>query len=236
MIRERIADLETLAQRVTAMRQSQQHGQALARRRQTLEGMIERAVKAKQSTELLAARLGEVAPSPSSAENALRQVAVWRTALETDLSTALGGDLFPIFHDSVLSAIGDTEAQAATLWQRHVAQHAPETSNEVLDALENDPRARLAVIRIRRLAESLRRLRDRAVPTSADIEEFDTAAVELRKTWATLDVESIDPDVVAFLRGANSERGARLDLLTVPVLAWLADRGAGDHYVIKAVE
>lgn len=237
MIREAIAELDGLAQRVTSLHQTQLHGQALTKRQQAVDMMVERALRARRSSDLLAARLESEGPflAPSTSD-ARAQIATWRAALDADLAGALAGDSFATFNDTVLKAIGDLETHTASLWQRYVSHHAPETPSEVLEALANDPRARVAVVRIRRLAEQLRQLRDRTVPSTAEIDEFDTAAHELHETWATLDVEGLDPDVVRFLRAANSERGAPLASLTEPVVAWLADRDASTHYVIKPAD
>lgn len=236
MIRDGIAEIEQLAQQVSNLHQTQQHGQALTRRQQTVDTMLERARTASTSSEQLSARLDEQNSLPTTAAPARQAIDSWITSLDADLAAALGGDGFAIFHDTVVRALSDLDAQTAGLWQRYVTHHAPDTSAEVLEALANDPRARVAVIRIRRLSDQLKQLRARTVPSTTDIEAFDTAAGELHETWATLDVESLDPEVVSFLRAANSQRGAAVTALSPRVLAWLEERGASDHYVIKPAD
>jgi ubiquinone biosynthesis protein UbiJ len=86
---------------------------------------------------------------------------------------------------------------------------------------------------IRRLAEVIRSLRERTIPNTDDIAAFDDAVSNLRAAWATLDVASLNDDVVAFLRAANSDRGASLSQLTGPVQTWLAERRLESHYVIR---
>jgi hypothetical protein len=238
VIKQAIAEMEELAQRISGLRQTQQHGQALARRQQSISLMLDRAERARTAVRILAPRLGSDAPSdlPASAADARSQIDSWALALDDDLSAALGGEAFAQLNDVVLRAVADLESQASQLWQRYVAHHAPHTSNEILEALTNDSRARVAVIRIRRLADLLSSLRDRTVPSSEDIDSFDQAARELHEAWATLDVETIDPQVVAFLRAANSDSGAPISTLTSDVLRWLEERGATDQYVIKPAD
>jgi hypothetical protein len=127
----------------------------------------------------------------------------------------------------------DLERRGTGAWQRYAAQVTPETSPEILAALSTDPSARSTVLTIRRLAESVRLLRERQIPSADDIAEFDAAVAQLRAAWATLDVASLNEDVVAFLRAANSNRGASLSLLTSPVQSWLAERHLESHYVIR---
>jgi hypothetical protein len=236
VIRDGISEIEQLAQQVSNLRQTQQHGQALAKRQQTVDMMLERAIRARRSSEQLSARLDAENSLPITAAPARQEIDSWITSLDADLAAALDGDGFATFNDTVVRALRDLDAHTAGLWQRYVTHHAPDTSAEVLEALANDPRARVAVIRIRRLSDQLKQLRERTVPSTSDIEALDTAAAELHETWATLDVESLDPEVVSFLRAANSERGASVTALSPRVLSWLEERGASDHYVIKPAD
>jgi hypothetical protein len=65
------------------------------------------------------------------------------------------------------------------------------------------------------------------------LDEFDKTTAELRSAWSTLDVAGLSEEVVTFLRAANSDDGAQLELLTVRVREWLEQRGAASHYVIR---
>ena len=237
MIIEEAAQLEVLVGEVITLRLSQQHGQSLAHRKQLIDTMLERATTATKSGNAIARRLGEVrAPSPLFAQ-ALARIAQWRSALDEDLGQALGGDLFADFQESVEKAVREVERRATTFWQRYVAQSIPDTSDEILEALAADPRARTTVIRIRRLSDNtLRRLRDRPFPTLDELGEFDTATVEVRNAWSTLDVASLNDEIVDFLRAANSDNGARIALLTPSVLDWLDQHGAAAHYVIRPAD
>lgn len=238
MIRDAAAQMEVLAQRVAGLRQTQQHGQALARRQQSISVMLERVLRSRSAVQVLGPRLNADPPPvlPSSAITSREQIDAWAAALDDDLSAALDGDGFAQMNTAVLRAVADIESQASALWQRYVVQHAPQTSNEILEALANDSKARVAVIRIRRLAGQLAASRDLNVPSGEDIATFDNAAKDLHETWATLDVETIDREVVAFLRAANSDRGAPIVSLTADVLRWLHDRGAAQQYVVRPAD
>lgn len=237
-IREGILEVERLAQQVSGLRQAQQHAQALGRRQQSITNVLERAVRARSASHLLTRRLDPEATNqlPASAVAARASLDAWAAALDDDLVNALGGDSFAQLNDVVLRAIADLESHASQLWQRYALHHAPQTSVEILEALANDPGARVAVIRIRRLTDRLASLRDRTIPSTDDIETFDGAARELHEAWATLDVEGIDAEVVSFLRAANSDQGAAIGSLTPVVIGWLEERGAINQYVVKPAE
>ena len=236
MILEDAGQLETLAAEVNILRRSQQHGQALAHREQLVDALLARARTATASGAALSQRLSEIPPQSPLLENALARIGEWRSALEADIGHALGGDLFGRFQDSVGKAIGEIERRTATAWQRYVNRTRPETSEEILAALEDDPLAGSTVARIRRLSEKLHRLRECAIPTLEELSEFDSATAELDNAWSTLDVASLNDEVVAFLRAAHSDHGAPLPLLTASVVDWLEQRGATSHYVIRPAD
>jgi hypothetical protein len=232
----RAAALEDAAHEVLTLRRSQQHGQALSRRTALIDQLAERVVRAVTARTTLAARLSETATSLPVAHAAAEQVQLWRTQLDEDVETALAGDRFQTLQAIVQRAAAELESDARSFWQRYTAQVTPETSADILTALEADNDARLAVRRIRSLAETLSRLRERDIPTEDDIATYARTASEIREAWETLDVVSLDPEVVAFLRGANGDRGAPLSALTPTVMAWLMDRGATTHYAIRPAE
>lgn len=157
----------------------------------------------------------------------------WAASLEADLVAALGGTSFTDFSAVVSSAVGDLESQTTQLWQRYTSQHAPQTSLEIVEALENDPKSRVAVLRIRRLSDRLTGLRGRLVPTTDEVHEFDEMARQLREAWATLDVDGVETEVISFLRAANSDAGAAIGSLTPTVMRWLEERDAVNQYVVK---
>lgn len=236
MIVQEAAELQELAMEVHTLRRSQQHGQSLAHRRQLVDELLVRARTAARSGNALVDRLGEERAPSSLFEQALSKITEWRAALDEDLGQALGGDLFSTFQDSVEKAVREIERRTTALWQRYLAEATPYTSDEILAALANDPGARTTVMRIRRLSESLRRLRDRTIPSLDEVSEFDITTAELRNAWATLDVTTLNEEVVSFLRAANGDEGAPISLLTKAVLDWLEQRGVTDRYVIRPAE
>lgn len=233
MIVEDAAELEALAAEVIVLRRSQQHSQSLAHRKEIIDALLKRARTASLSGAALAQRLGQDRSSDPPFKTALARIAEWRSALDDDLGRALGGDLFSGLQESVSKAVRELEHRATASWQQYRAQNIPEVSGEVLAALADDPRARLTVAKIRTLIQKLRAISERSIPSLEDVTEFDAATGELRRVWATLDVASLNDEVVAFLRAANSDRGAPLGLLTTSVTEWLEQRGAASHYVIR---
>lgn len=233
MIVEGARKLKEIATEVSVLRRSQQHGQSLVNRAQLVASLLSRAEVAAAVARTLSERLGEPWVPAAATDTAVGALEQWAAALDEDLGAALGGDLFAKFQDAVDRALRELERRAAGAWQRYTVQVTPETSQEILAALASDPSARTTVIAIRRLAESVRRLRDRQVPTPDELAEFDTAVADLRAAWSTLDVASLNDEVVAFLRAANSDRGAALALLTEPVRTWLAERHLESHYAIR---
>jgi hypothetical protein len=236
MIVDEATELGSLAGEVIVLRRSQQHGQSIAHRTQLVDALLARSQLASATGTGLSERLGERHVGSPVFETALMKISEWRQALDEDLGSALGGDIFSSFQDAIEKAVREIERRTTTAWQTYAAQATPETSKEILDALADDPRARVTVIKIKRLAETTRRLREKAIPSIDEIREFDDATAELREAWSTLDVASLNEEIVAFLRAANSERGADLELLTSTVLDWLDQRDAKDHYAIRPSE
>lgn len=233
MIVDAAVTLKEVADEVSLLRRSQRHGQALVSRAGALQTFVARAEVATRTIGTLSQRLGEIPTRPPQLAAAIGSIDRWRAALDEDLGQALSGDLFPEVQDSVERALKDIERRAASAWQRYTAQVTPETSPEILGALATDPSARSTVLSIRRLAEGIRSLRERSVPNTDDIAALDEAVSNLRAAWASLDVASLNDEVVAFLRAANSDRGASLSQLTGPVQTWLAERNLESHYVIR---
>jgi hypothetical protein len=236
MILEDAARLEALAAEVTVLRRSQQHGQSLAHRRQLVDALLARAQNAWASTAALAERLGEDQfPSPLF-ETALTKISEWRAVLGEDLGAALTGEFFTGFQTAADKAVRELERRAIGMWQGYTAGKTPDISAEVLTALEDDPRAGSTVVRIMHLAQGLRHLRDRLIPSPEEQNQFDQAVAQLRDAWSALDVASLSEEIVAFLRAANSAQGAPLDLLTVQVREWLEQRDAATHYVVRPAD
>lgn len=236
MITDTAVEVKELSAQVTVLRRSQQHGQSIVHRTELVDGFLSRARTASSSAMDLTERLHEPSASSPLVDTALTRLQDWARALDADLGDALQGDIFAQFQDAIEKAVRELERRATGMWQRYTAQSTPETSSEVLTALASDPRARSTVITIRRLAETIRRLRDVAVPTTGEIGEFNGAAAELRAAWATLDVAGLNDEVVAFLRAANSNEGAALSLLTPIVREWLAERKVEGHYSIRPTD
>jgi hypothetical protein len=236
MILEEAARLEALAGELTVMRRSQQHGQSLAHRGQLVNTLLTRARNAWASVAALSKRFGEEQSSSPLFETALTKISEWRSALEGDLGVALTGDFFTGFQASTDKAVRELEQRATGMWQRYIAQRTPEISTEVLTALEDDPRAAVTVVKIRHLAEGLRRLQDRLIPSPEEQDEFDESAAQLRGAWSTLDVANLSEEIVAFLRAANGAQGAPLIAFTQQVREWLEQRGAVNHYAIRPAD
>jgi hypothetical protein len=238
MIRDAATQIVDLAQTVTGLRKTQQHGQALARRQQAIVAALDRLIRARSAVERLSQSLDGVPPESTAASTATacEHVDAWADALDEDLAAALSTDGFARMNDLVLRVVGELETQASGLWLRFMAQHSTQTSREVLEALANDPGTRSAVLRIERLANQLGAIRERTVPSEDDIVAFLRASGELRDVWSTLNVDGIDPEVVAFLRSANSSRGAPIAALTANVLAWLEQRGVSGQYVVRPAD
>ena len=236
MILDEAIRLKEIAGEVSVRRRSEQHGQSIIHRKQLVDEILTRAAIATASAKLLAERLGDPWVSPTSNQPAAAALDRWKGALDEDLGEALSGDLFSKFQDAVDKTLREIERRVTGSWQRYIAQVTPETSPEILDALASDPTARTTVLTIRRLAETIRRLRERQVPTAEEISEFEEAVVDLRKAWSTLDVASLNEEVVAFLRAANSDSGAPISLLTPSVISWLAQRDLWSHYTIRPTD
>jgi hypothetical protein len=232
MILKEAARLEALAAEVTVLRRSQQYGQSLAHRRQLVDALLTRVRNAWASGAALSEGLGEAQASSPLYEIALAKIGEWHSALDQDLGQALTGNLFSGVQASADKAMRELERRATGAWQRYTAQKMPDISVDVLTALEDDP----TVARIIRLSEGLRRLRDRPIPSTEVLNQFDEATAQLRSAWSVLDVANLSEEIVAFLRAANSAQGAPLDSLTEQVREWLEQRGAAGHYVIRPAD
>jgi hypothetical protein len=236
MIAEDAVALEALAGEVAALRRSQQHGEAIVNRTKIVRELLKRASDAEASGQALADRLSEPRATPPQTAAAVAKILEWRAALDDDLSTALGGELFGSFKDATETAVREIERQTTAAWQRYIAHVTPDTPAAILAALQADPHARSTVRTIEGLAQSINRLRERSIPTVDELTEFDTAVADLRTAWATLDVASLNDEIVTFLREANGDHGAALRLLTSTVVDWLEQRDVVTRYVIRPAD
>jgi hypothetical protein len=166
----------------------------------------------------------------SAALEALRQ---WRAQLDSDLAAALSGDAFPTLRTATEKAVGQAEAQAQGVWRTYLAATASDIDTDLLDVLGSDPKIASAVQQIGVLANIVRGFAEMSLPTVEQIDQYDTMVADLKSVWSTIDLSSLDDEIVAFLRAANGDLGAALNTLTPAVQAWLGERGLAGHYVIR---
>lgn len=236
MIVQGAAELTMLAAELVVLRRSQKHGESLASRRQRIDSLLAKLLAAVGACDALAGRLKEGVTQSPLFDEALKNIASWRSLLDDDLSEALSGDNFQTLYDSLERVLSEIDKRTVALWRRYSAQTTPSTSDEILAVLATDPRARPAVMRINRHAETIRRLRVRPFPTIVELNQFDVAAAEMKEAWSTLDTAGLNEEVVSFLRAANGEGGAPIALLTQVVTQWLEQRGAVSSYVIRPAD
>jgi hypothetical protein len=233
MIADAADALITISAELQSAQRSQRHGEALSHRNDILQKLLTRAAQARAATRALATRMSEpllAAPGLPAALEALRQ---WRSQLDSDLEAALSGDAFPTLRTAAEKAVGQAETQAQSAWRTYLARTSPDIDTDLLDVLNSDPQAGVTVQQIGVLANIVRGFAELPLPTAEQIDQYDTMVADLQSVWSTIDLSSLDDEIVAFLRAANGELGAALSTLTPAVLAWLRERGLADHYVIR---
>jgi len=128
------------------------------------------------------------------------------------------------FTDRLLG-IGSSAKEAINrAWIRYVAEHGPEESSEVLDALAKLPQFRSSVDRIRLYRQSAVELAKRTpIDPLKAIESLETWDAEHRKAWSELDADGIPTSVILFLR-ACANNGVPLSEFSDEVRRWLETR------------
>lgn len=212
---------------------SQHHGDALTKRNEILRGLLTRASAARETITALSERLGGPPTPVNSMSTALDEVRRWRARLDSDVTEALDGDAFPKMRAAVEKAVGQGETRARDAWRTYLTRTSPDVDTDLLDVLRVDPAAATTVERVETLSRIVDGFAAIPLPTADEVAQYDAMVADLRAAWSTLDLSSLDDEVVDFLREANGERGAALSGLTPAVLAWLTDRGLVTNYVVR---
>jgi hypothetical protein len=118
-------------------------------------------------------------------------------------------------------------------WRRFVAESAPSSSDEVLEALGKLPQMRAGVSRIRQCRQKVAALAATvpAEPAGA-IEQLRGLAAEHGSAWAELTADTVPPSVLQFLRACAAD-GAPVTALTDEVRHWLEARELLDSFRIR---
>lgn len=233
MIVEAADALIAVSADLQSAQRSQRHGEALSRRNEILETLLVRASQTREATTALSARTGEPMPIAPGVSAALVALRAWQSLLDTDLPAALAGDAFPTLRAAMDKAVAQAEAQAQTAWRSYLTRTSPDIDTDLIEALGADPQAAATVNQIVVLSNIVRGFTELALPTAEQIDQYDLVVADLQTVWSTIDLSSLDDEIVAFLRAANGEHGAAVTTLTPAVLAWLGERGLIDHYVIR---
>lgn len=233
MIIEAADTLIALSADLQSAQRSRRHGEALSNRNEILENLLTRAAGAREATTALVTRMGEPMPTAPGLPAALEALRQWRSQLDSDLAAALSGNTFSTLRIATETAVGQIEAQAQNAWRTYLDRTSPDIDTDLLDVLNSDPQAAATVQRIGVLSNVVRGFAELPLPTAEQVDQYDSMVADLQSAWSTIDLSSLDDEIVGFLRAANGDHGAALTALTPAVLAWLGERGLAEHYVIR---
>jgi hypothetical protein len=125
------------------------------------------------------------------------------------------------------------KAALLAAWGNWSRANIPDIDKDVLEILAG-------IIALSDSVATVRNLKAKAETVCAslpggvdDLERLRKLCEEISAVWHNLAGEGIPADVLIFLRSAGNREGAKFDLLTSEVLAWLAVHGLRDALRIR---
>jgi hypothetical protein len=137
---------------------------------------------------------------------------------------------------SALEKFADAARQATeNTWNQYVSRVRPTINKDQLKEAELQDAFKLTVQKLESSTTSADRISRKPPANEDEFAALEAAWEEIRDLIEELPAAASDPAIREFLKAANSQRGASLDLLTDAVRQWLADNETTDRYRIFGV-
>ncbi|WP_144553398.1 hypothetical protein [Bacillus sp. X1(2014)] len=122
------------------------------------------------------------------------------------------------------------------VWIAYINKQVPALNTEILLILGKISSFRVTTSEINRIYESIQ-TEIRVLPTTTqDIANIETKCKNLVAKWNHLGADDVPQEVLTFLRGTGTHRGATLSMLTVEVIGWLKQHKLDPFISIKMIQ
>jgi hypothetical protein len=119
------------------------------------------------------------------------------------------------------------------VWKEYINQQVPALNTEILSILGKISSFSVTTNEINRIYQNIQ-TQIRVLPTSTrDVVNMETKCKTLVAKWNQLGADDVPQEVLTFLRGTGTLRGATLSMLTVEVIAWLKQHRLDPYISIK---
>ncbi len=202
----------------------------LNKKRDELATLRDTVVAAIESLQAISKRTTPVGQPDAS--KAFERVQNLRAALkENPQSLSKGQDLSLMTRAFGKFAV-DANGVTTSTWEQFVQRSRPKIDTNQLAQAEQQDSHKTTVRDIKSKARDADSLGKAAPATEANFTELEAVWEDLRRLLESLPRVTKDPNVLEFLKAANSNKGAALDMLTDEVLVWLKENKSADKYRI----
>jgi hypothetical protein len=172
----------------------------------------------------------------ATASGIRRNVAEWRSAVTANDAaiSAPNQAVQPKLIDPTIRLATSLTDAAATGWAEHVGARLPDVSPDLLALLFKIPDQAAKVGAFRSTFDRAETVGRKLPVSDADIDRFETYASQCQAAAATLEDQSISPEILTFFKAVSSPAGAAIGLLTPEVLTFLQSRGLTARYRIRS--
>ena len=166
---------------------------------------------------------------------AIERVHKIREALKADPLSITKGRDFSNMKKAFEKFAKEGSAASEATWEVYLPRARPKPdSNQVAQAEQQNDFVTIAT-RLKARAKYADKIGDKPPANEEDLQEIEAAWDDIRRMISELPDVASDPTVQEFLKAANSQRGASIDLLTDEVRDWLHENNIAEKYRITTM-
>lgn len=233
MIAEECKKLREQLEEVAKAEERENVVEQLESRRTELLKLREAVLSVTDSLKAISSRselVGKLDPS-----KCVERVQKIREALKTDPLSITKGHDFSSMKKAFEKFAEDGSAATEATWEQYMPKARPSVDTNQLAQAEQQKDFLTTASRLKARAKYAEKIGKKPPANEEEFLEIESAWEDIRRMIAELPDVADDPNVQEFLKAANSQSGASLDLLTDEVRAWLAENNVADKYRITTM-
>lgn len=233
MIAEECKKLRAQLEEVAQAEERENVVEQLESRRTELFALRESVISVTNSLKAMSSRteiVGKLDPT-----KAIERVQKIREALMTDPLSITKGRDFSNMKKAFEKFAEDSSAAAEATWELYMPKARPSVDTNQLAQAEQQKDFATIALQLKTRAKYAEKIGKKPPADEDEFLEIESAWADIRQMISELPDVADDPKVQKFLKAANSQCGASIDLLTDEVRAWLRDNNVAEKYRITTM-